>query len=540
MPLETEQTIYPCPLSKHYSLPSKQAWLLLKIYFLYRFVLACLLIILFYGSLGGETIGSLNAALYKATSFGYLFFILTTAPFLFWRIFSYTTQAQSVIFSDILIVTLIMHACGGVNSGLGVLLAIPIAASGLLIGGRCCLFLAAIACFAVFSEQLYFIQEYNQSYSSLSSAGLLGASFFTIAILSLLMAQRTEQSERLANQHQQTILRLEELNRYIIQHLQSGVIISDPAQRIILSNEASLRFFQQQAPLQTIQQIHPALAHALAQWLQGHDEGVISLKPADDIHIQARFSNLHLHGEDLCLIMLEDMALYNQRLQHNKLASLGRLTASIAHEIRNPLGAISHAGQLLSEEANLSAENKRLTEIIQNHSLRVNHIIEDILKLSRRTPSQKQHIRLDSWLPDFISNFCSENEIDTQRITFSTAETGLTALIDGGHLRQILTNLCSNAIHYGPPQSSVLIELLQRNKHPCINIIDQGEGLDCKTRQHLFEPFFTTSSQGTGLGLYISRELAELNQAKLSYDLAHKHTCFSLYLANADLGAIDL
>ncbi len=539
MALDTQHTIYPCPFSKNYGLPEQQAWLLLKIYFLYRFVSSSLLIMLSYSAFTNDAFDIFNTLLYESISYSYLIFITITATFLFRRMFAYSTQAQITIFSDIVIVTLLMHACGGVTSGLGVLLAFPVAAAGVLIGGRCCLLLASIASFAVFTEQIYVINVFNKSYASLSNAGLLGALFFTIAVLSMLMAQRTEQSENLANQQQQTITRLEELNRYIIQHLQSGVVICDELQNIILSNEASLRFFQVLSSVKTIPEINAQLANDLAEWQTGagKNESFISLDVG--MSVQVQFSTLQLNDENLVHLMIEDMALYNQRLQQNKLASLGRLTASIAHEIRNPLGAISHAGQLLSEEDALSDENKRLTEIIQNHCKRVNHIIEDILRLSRRTPSTKQKVVLETWVPEFVHSFSEEYVLQPQQIKLNVLDQGMTTLFDEGQLRQILANLCSNAIRYGNDESC-LIEILNINNRPCVRVIDQGSELDEDVIDHLFEPFFTTSSQGTGLGLYISRELAELNQAKLSYDLTHPKTCFSLSLVDADLGVMNL
>jgi two-component system sensor histidine kinase PilS (NtrC family) len=113
--------------------------------------------------------------------------------------------------------------------------------------------------------------------------------------------------------------------------------------------------------------------------------------------------------------------------------------------------------------------------------------------------------------------------------------------MDAGHLRQILNNLCSNAMKYGCKKNETIILEAGMNKgSPCINVIDNGPGIEFDTREHLFEPFFTTSSSGTGLGLYISRELAELNQAKLSYAFKDNKSCFSLCLANIDQVVIEI
>jgi two-component system sensor histidine kinase PilS (NtrC family) len=241
------------------------------------------------------------------------------------------------------------------------------------------------------------------------------------------------------------------------------------------------------------------------------------------------------------MLIFEDIALYNQRLQQSKLASLGRLTASIAHEIRNPLSAISHAGQLLSEAPDLDAQELRLTEIIQHHCQRVNSIIEDILKLSRRNPSQKQKIALDQWLPAYLSE--QKLNLGPQADCFDLVfkAHGLNACIDSGHLKQILDNLCANALQYGRPERGrIVLEIGLIQDAPCIKLIDNGDGIGAEHRQHLFEPFFTTSHQGTGLGLYISRELAELNQAELNYAAYPGKPCFTLLLANADHAVIEI
>jgi two-component system sensor histidine kinase PilS (NtrC family) len=242
------------------------------------------------------------------------------------------------------------------------------------------------------------------------------------------------------------------------------------------------------------------------------------------------------------MIILEDIRLYNQRLQQSKLASLGRLTASIAHEIRNPLGAISHAGQLLSEMPNLSNQDKRLTEIIQTHSRRVNQIIEDILQLSKRTGSSREKIDLKSWLQNYLLNFALEQSVNSEAFQLSCPEEALSAFIDPNHLKQIMDNLCQNALKYGKPElGAIMLKLLVIQHNVCLEVIDNGEGISRDHMQHLFEPFFTTSASGTGLGLYISKELAELNQAKLSYHLTDDHhSYFRLSLLNAEHAIIEI
>lgn len=541
MPPNQADTIYPCPFSKGYGIPTRQAWLLLKIFFIYRFISATLFVMLFYLSFGSSRLGTADAQLYQVTSLAYLGISLLTAPFIFRRLGGYTRLAQLFIFTDIVFITLLMHASGGVVSGVGALLAISIAAGSLLIGGRCAILFAALASLAVLAEEVYTLQIHAFNAATLNYSGLLGISFFSIALLSQVLAQRAEQSARLAKQHAQTIVRLEELNRYIIQHLQSGIMIVNEDQAILLSNQSALRLLDLDETPGYLADVSPLLQQAFSLWGDNPDQdfGIVPL--ANGTEIQVRFSLMSVEGERLHMLIFEDISLYNQRLQQSKLASLGRLTASIAHEIRNPLGAISHAGQLLSEAPALSAQDLRLTEIIQNHCQRVNNIIEDILKLSRRHASQKQKIALDPWLVGYLDEQNSHWPGQTPHFKLRIKQSQLNAWIDPGHLKQILDNLCANAVKYGKPDAGrIVVEVDRVADQPCIRVIDNGPGITQDDLQHLFEPFFTTSHQGTGLGLYISRELAELNQAELSYAKYQQKSCFTLALANADHAVIEI
>ncbi len=540
MPADQADTIFPCPFSKGYGIPSRQAWLLLKIFFIYRFISASLFVMLFFLRFGPSGLGTYDAQLYQLTSLGYLGISLLNAPFIYLRLFSYTHQAQLLIFTDIVFITILMHASGGVSSGIAGLLAISIAAGSLLIGGRCALLFAALASLAVLAEEVYAMQTHVFNQVSLHYSGLLGVTFFAIALITLILAQRVEQSASLARRHAQTILRLEELNRYIIQHLQSGIMIVDAQQFILLNNQSALSLLEIAEKPTHLQDVSPLLQQAFLLWNENQEQNFAIIQLPSRAEIQVRFSLLMFNDERLHMLIIEDIGLYNQRLQASKLASLGRLTASIAHEIRNPLSAISHAGQLLSEASGLKPEDLRLTHIIQTHCLRVNNIIEDILKLSRRNPSQKRKISLDEWLPNYVRD---QNLYQGKNETFKLMilQSALNVYIDPGHLKQILDNLCSNALKYGQPERGpIFIEANRSGDNIAIRLMDNGPGIDQTNLPHLFEPFFTTSRQGTGLGLYISRELAELNQAELSYAKYREHPCFTLSLANADNVVIEL
>lgn len=541
--------IYPCPLSKGYGIPSKEAWAMLKVFFLYRLLLSGALLLLVYFPLKFSPLDYTNLPLFKTSGLVYFGLTLLGGLGVFTRIIPYTPQAQLLIFSDIVVITLILHACGGTSSGIGVLLVITITFGGILIGGHCAMLFAAIASLAILTEQYFAINTHAFSSTSYTEAGMLGAAFFTTALLAYVLAQRSEQSQLIAQQHKQTILKLEKLNRAIIQHLQTGIIIADREQHIQMSNQAALRLLDKiTTPPITLQDISFTLADAFERWQSNLENNVMLLPLPNQTQIHCRFSLLPTHQEMLHMLMLEDNALYNQRLQQSKLASLGRLTASIAHEIRNPLGAISHAAQLLAECPTLTEQDLRLTQIIQTHSLRMNGIIEEILQLSRRKTSQRQKIALNQWVSEYVNNFKLFQHLNTEQLSLNLSPEVTFALIDPDHLQQMMDNLCQNAFKHNQSANPHLTISTELNVQGIfINIIDNGIAIDAEHAEHLFEPFFTTSSTGTGLGLYISRELAELNQANLSYHVYSDsevdnqlHNHFRLCLNDAELPKLEL
>ncbi|MEW8525719.1 MAG: ATP-binding protein, partial [Candidatus Thiodiazotropha endolucinida] len=220
------------------------------------------------------------------------------------------------------------------------------------------------------------------------------------------------------------------------------------------------------------------------------------------------------------LIFLEDTSQITREAQQMKLASLGRLTASIAHEIRNPLGAISHASQLFDESPNLNPADQRLTEIIKTNTARVNQVIENVLQLSRRDPGKPQNIQLKPWLERLIAELIKHQGFESKELFLQIEPANTEINADPEQLRQIVANLINNAREHGPKDGlkvHVIGGITQEFNHPVVDIIDNGPGIDPKVARQIFEPFFTTRSAGTGLGLYIARELSESNHIRLEY-----------------------
>lgn len=514
----TPKTLSPCPFSKGYKIPVHQAWFLLKGFYLYRLVLSCILLSFYYSRIGTLLIEPKLMPFYFFTSLFYLTSTLIGWFFIFKPLISYASQAQAFVFTDIIFLTLIMHACGGISSGLGALILIPTAAGGILIGGRCAMLFAALASLFVFAEQAYSFRLGALNNNNAPYAGMLGASFFMLALLSYILAKRTEQSEIISSQQQEAIVSLEELNQYIIKNMQSGIIITDQELNLNRHNMACPHLLGLENLPEKLTDISPKLKQAFELWQIHPDKDFVSLVTANKTQLHIHFSSLPTKHETFFMITLEDVSVYKQRVQQSKLASLGKLTASIAHEIRNPLGAISHAGQLLAECPELSTQDLRLTEIIHLQAQRMNTIIEDVLLLSRSPQPAQETIEMTTWLENYLDTLVQSNEGYQKQFELSIESNLNTVIFDTGHLTQILNNLCENALKYGYVlDKKICIQLNDYLGQPCIKVVDFGNGIPDKIAHHLFEPFTTSSHSGTGLGLYISKDLAEINQARLSY-----------------------
>jgi two-component system sensor histidine kinase PilS (NtrC family) len=239
--------------------------------------------------------------------------------------------------------------------------------------------------------------------------------------------------------------------------------------------------------------------------------------------IQPHFVSLDSSGKGPTLVFLEDTTLILERVQQSKLAALGRLSASIAHEIRNPVGAMSHAAQLLAESTALSTQERRLTDIITNNGERVSTIINNVLQLSRRDQTRPERIELVAWLADFLAEFSQTSEVDERAIRLLDGSDDLDVRVDPSHLYQLLWNLCENALKYGRRDDhDAPVELrtgrISTSDRPFLEILDRGPGIAAADAERIFEPFFTGSRGGTGLGLFIARELAQCNRAALIYE----------------------
>ena len=512
-----------------------------------RVLIAVGLLALFFA--GGEhpIFGEQNPTMFSATAAGYLVFAVVSVLSLHMRWLPLGVQSvtQSVI--DIVAIVILMHASGGIESGLGGLLIIFIGAGSLVLPLRFPTILAAIATFALLGEQLYSQLSGATADANYPAAGIVSAIIFAMALATRPLGRRIQASEALARQRGVDLRNLSQLNEYIVQHLRESIIVLDSNNDVRLSNTSATQLLgaTQEVSGMPLREVFEPLAEYLTKWRSEHDLSshpefsVISA--SNNLPVTAHLAPLGRNGARAgpVLVFLEDASLMNERVQQSKLASLGHLSASIAHEIRNPVGAMSHAAQLLAEADGITDADMRLTEIITTHSSRVSHIIDNMLQLSRRENSRPERVTLKSWLDEFAEEFSRTLELQEGEFSIADFDAKLEVRMDPSHLRQVLWNLCDNAVKYASETGGIMVEIeagrLQGQGRPYIEVLDHGLGVDEATADKMFEPFYTERTGGTGLGLYISRELCELNRATLLYlDRPGGGSIFRIVFADPD------
>lgn len=521
-------------------------WRLLRVYSYYRLSLAILLLGLFSIKPDQPMIGASSPTLFLITAIGYLAASTSTVIFLRWQRGQIPLQSLMLLLVDILALTLMAHASGGINTQLTLLFLVTVAAGNILLSGRMGAFIAAIAAIAILYEQFYFALSQSEGLSAdaLAQTSILGLSFFGMALFSQLIAHRTRQGEALAAQRAQDIQALQHLNDQIIRRMRTGIIVVNRHRHILLSNEAASELLglpDAIASDQALAEVSVTLEANYFAWRRNPLLRAIPFRNTQEgTEVSAKFARLNPEDPNsgIVLIFIEDTSQLTQRAQQLKLASLGRLAASIAHEVRNPLGAISHATQLLAESEHIDGPDRRLLQIIEQHCRRMNGIVENVLSVSRRQQSYPEVLDLSEWLTRYRLEFL-DTPGNAARMELVLASQAIQVRFDAQQLHQIISNLVMNGLRYSRKQDGLPHIRLEAgyqpiNDLPYLDVIDDGPGVALAQIDHLFEPFYTTESTGTGLGLYLSRELCEANQARLDYIPGNPGACFRISFAHPD------
>lgn len=458
--------------------------------------------------------------------------LLIIARYLNWSSLRIVALVNAVV--DAIAVALILYASGGVASGLGILLVLPVAALAVLAGHRDAFLIAALAALGVLIQQVFVTLNDSTPNTDYTAAGVLGIVLFAIALSLWPVATRLRESEALVRRQEVDLANLAHLSQYIVQHLRESLLVIDTADRIRLINESAAQILgdQKAYPDALIGEASPQLLYLLEAWRQtstgagGNPGAETTFVAADGGRvIRAHFAPLGSTSPAPVIVFLEDTSLLAEKVQQSKLAALGRLSASIAHEIRNPVGAMSHAGQLLGESPTISAEDKRLTEIIRTNAERVSGIINNVLRLSKREEAHLERLSLQAWCEEFHEEFCETMQWPRERLQTNGTSLELEIRVDPSQLRQIMWNLCENALKHGVQESpDQVVELrygrMSPTARPFLEIADRGPGVSSEHVERIFEPFFS-GGRGTGLGLFLARELAQANGATLLYEARH-------------------
>lgn len=503
------------------SLATPQAQRILRLYHLYRLTIGVMLVLLISSSLDAELLELADIDLFRTGCWLYLVFnilivVLLERP---------TSQGQLFLLAvgDAFMLSALFYAGGGAPSGIGNLIIASVAISNVLLRKRPGLLIAAISAIGIIYLTFYISYHKPSAANHYVQAGSLGALCFAAALLVQALVRRLQVSEDIAEQRAADVNNLEELNALILQRMRTGILVLDAKRNVLLANQSALTLLGHEELLgRNIDDYSLPLVDRLRQWqvnptLAPRSISTSAIGPV----LRAGFIALTRGNHRHTLVFLEDLSQISQQAQQLKLAALGRLTAGIAHEIRNPLGAISHAAQLLGESEELDAADRRLSQIIQDQSRRMNLVIENVLQLSRRRQTEANLLDLKQWLEHFVSELGHSLTAD-QQVHLQTGPGLLTTRMDAEQLQQVMTNLVQNGLRYSAQyneRANVWLRLFHNpmSELPTLEVLDDGPGVAQEHLTKIFEPFFTTESNGTGLGLYLSRELCESNQANLDY-----------------------
>lgn len=459
----------------------------------------------------------------------YLFFLLASTLFLKRSRFQTTRYIYFFGLLDLAFISTLCYYTDGLNSPLIILLLISFMVHGTFLSRNAAFSLLVVSIII----QLMLWVQFNYDpvnfqyswYDRLISQGMLrlvGQNCFAFLALVLTTSwlNKYEASQRLIDEKNEELKNAAILHEAIIQQSKSGLIVLDSEGKIILMNNYIKSWFGD-LNLQDsyLMDYLPTLTERFYLWnhLKFMDP---SLFEYNDKSYYIEFDEIKQPSGYYSLIQIEPTENVNMRAQQDKLASLGRLTAAIAHEIRNPMSSIYQASQLLAEQRDVTATEEKLINMINNNVQRANRIISDVLVLARKSDSARGYFKLPPFLHEMLEEFYIEFPQYQNNIELKIAPEISRVLFDMSVLRQVIANLLNNSInHSGKDEKdlSIVVEAVMKGETPILTIYDNGMGISDTVKSHLFEPFFTTHKKGTGLGLYITKELCLANGGLIQY-----------------------
>lgn len=523
-------------------------WSPLQLYSVYRLILGGIILALGLAQFTSIKLGAENSLIFSYASNSYIVLTVLGVFLTHFRKPGFTKQLYFYTIVDVTFLLIIVYINGGLNSGLGILLLLPVILPSILQPGQGSLFLSAVTVIALLGMEAFKQQHSGSSSFEMFHTGVLSLFIMVVSWLAGSWFETASKTAELAKRRGIDLANLSHLNQSILDQLQTGIIVLDQNATIKHLNPTAWDMLGQPVDWrdQTLVAFAPELNAHLKYWLENVSPKVVSydIKHWKTTEFTMRLSQLGVRNQGVVLMYIEDTRQQREKQQDVKMASLGQLTANIAHEIRNPLGAISHAAQLLSESPMLDKADERMIQIIQSNSKRMNGTIESVLNLSRKTNPHRENIGLKLWLNGFINDFVVQSSLNKKQVSLFVDIPQAHIQFDPTHLHQVMWNLCRNAEKYAKDDVSELHIDIQGN-HPAhtrdimLNIIDNGKGVPEKNIERLFEPFFTTSTkgdEGTGLGLFMARELCLSNGATLEYvKLPAGGSCFRIIFSQSNL-----
>ena len=514
----------------------------LRLFNLYRVLETTLLVLFLFGPAATAIDPPRNEALAKSLAVSY--FLLSFLPFLFARRAKVQTVALIGIVFDLICGLLTIHAVPAAGNGIALMLTFNVGAAALLLPAWMGVSVAIAAVAGQLGEYVWDAVANGSTDRMVAEPVMFGIGYIAIATLMSVLGRQMRESYELAERHGTQAEHLSRVNELIIRRLRTGVLLVDGQGRLRLANEAASALLGDVSDglehgYRDLGVAIPELAERLARWrIDGRTDDTPLQVASDQPEVIPRFARLQTDS-DQALIFLDDTSLLSQRAESITLATLGRFSASLAHEIRNPLAAISYAVQLLEESDDIPLADRRLLEIVRQQCHRMNGIVESVLGLARRDTAKPEHLELVAFVARFVDDYLTIHPLDQDTLQAKGNLPRLDALVDPRQLHQVLTALVSNALTYGrmPGEPARVSVLVSRDEHgvPTVEVRDRGPGIPEGVISRLFRPFFTTSSHGTGLGLYIARELCRANQATLDYvPVPAGGGCFRIRLTDSE------
>lgn len=521
---------------------SASHWSAMRWYSVSRVVLAALLLVASWGYDGRVLIDISDVGRFRSIAFVYLVLGIGYLATIRWGRPQFRPLRDLQLLTDLVAIVLLMSVAGGIRGGLGVLVVASVAAAAVISNARTAALYAAAGTLALLAEtgvRSWRAGALDASDSLL--AGLFGIACFLVAMAVSSLARRLSQQEALAWRRGEDLRNQLAVTQRVIAELDIGVMVVTAHGKVRTMNRAAQKMVG--LPGDPFERAHgraPTLDHVLGPAWRGLQalylnwreqsggrpyQGEFAPAPAPTAvpgeprpNLRVRFMRARDSDDSDAVLLIEDMHELELRAQQLKLASMGRLSASIAHEIRNPLAAIRHANGLLAERLS-EPTLRRLARIIEDNTVRIDRTIEDVLSLSRRDRSGDESIDMVRFLPAFAAEFTRQAGVEPERVVVSVRSTR-PLLFDSSHLRRVLANLVGNALRYSSTApGAVSIEWAEaRGDRLELRIADDGPGMSDEALRHAFEPFFTTEGRGTGLGLYLARELCGANGAGIRYE----------------------